>query len=63
MKILGRGVEHMTKLDYFWMTNEDWYHITDTCDFVLNDDAPEEAKKSYQNYLKELKEASERGSL
>ena len=53
----------MTKLDFYWQSNKDWYHITETCDFVVNDNAPEEAKKSYQNYLKQLKEASEKGTL
>lgn len=53
----------MTKLDYYWQSNDDWYHMTETCEFVINDDAPEEAKKSYQNYLKQKKEARKRGSL
>ena len=54
----------MTKLDFYWKSNKDWYYrdsITMQC--VIKDDAPEEAKKSYQNYLKELKEAAERGTL
>ena len=54
----------MTKLDFYWKSNKDWYHrnpVTMRC--VINDDAPEEAKKSYQNYLKEVKEATEKGTL
>ena len=53
----------MTKLDFYWRSNKDWYHMTETCEFIVNDDAPEEAKKSYQNYLRQRREASKRGTL
>lgn len=48
----------MTKLDYYWASNKSWYHLDSNMQFVVNDDAPEEAKKSYNNYLKQLKEKS-----
>ena len=44
----------MTKLDFYWKSKKEWYHLTENGDFVVNDNAPEEAKKSYQNYLKEF---------
>ena len=50
----------MTKLDFYWKSNKEWYHLNDNMRFVVNDDAPDEAKKSYQNYLKQLKENSGR---
>lgn len=43
----------MRKLDYFWRSNENWYHLNGNGVFVLNDDAPEEAKESYENYLRQ----------
>lgn len=43
----------MRKLDYYWMSKEEWYHMNENCVFVLNDDAPEEARKSYENYLRQ----------
>lgn len=48
----------MTKLDYYWASNKEWYHLNEYMRFVVNDDAPEEAKKSYQNYLKQKRERS-----
>jgi hypothetical protein len=50
----------MTKLDYYWASKKEWYHLNENMCFVVNDDAPEEAKKSYQNYLKQLKDKSDR---
>ena len=52
MKIIKEG-NIVKKLDYFWRTNEDWCHMNENCVFVLNDDAPEEAKKNYENYLRQ----------
>ena len=43
----------MRKLDYFWRSNENWYHLNSNGVFVLNDDAPEEAQKSYEHYLEQ----------
>lgn len=50
----------MTKLDYYWASNENWYHLDKNMRFVINDDAPEKAKKSYENYLKQKKELNEK---
>ena len=52
----------MVKLDLFWRSNEDWYHITDSNNIVINDDAPLEAKESYFKYIKQLKEIDKRTS-
>lgn len=49
----------MRKLDYFWMTKKEWYHQRENGTFVLNDDAPKEAKESYHHYLEQRKHASE----
>jgi len=49
----------MTKLDYYWASDENWYHLDENMRFVINDDAPEEAKKSYENYLKQKKRLKE----
>lgn len=48
----------MTKLDYFWMTNKDWFHMKPNGVYVVNDDAPEEAKKSYKHYVEQNKRIS-----
>lgn len=46
----------MMKKDLFWMTNPDWWEYNEYGDEILRDDAPEEAKKSYKIYLKQLDE-------
>lgn len=45
----------MTKLDFHWQDNKEWYHWEGNI-AVVNDNAPEEAKKSYENYLKQKRE-------
>ncbi len=45
----------MTRLDGYWTTNEDWYHFDENGMPVINDDAPPEAKESYENYRKQSK--------
>ncbi|MBS4900702.1 MAG: hypothetical protein KHZ87_08125 [Clostridiales bacterium] len=45
----------MTKLDYFWLSNRDWYEYKGL-KRVLKPSAPKEAKESYERYLKQLKE-------
>ena len=45
----------MTTLDLFWQSNEEWYHL-EGFDAVINEDAPQEAKDSYLNYLNQLEE-------
>lgn len=51
----NRQVYIMTKLDFYWRNDKNWYHWEGNV-AVLNDDAPEEAKKSYQNYLRQKEE-------
>lgn len=53
----------MTKLDCYWATNKNWYYINENCDFVIREDAPEEAKKSFEHYLQQLEEKSKTGAL
>ena len=43
----------MVKLELYWESNRDWYHY-DGWTSVLNDDEPEEAKRSYRVYLQQL---------
>lgn len=45
----------MQKLDIYWKTNKDWYFY-DGLVPKIKDDAPEEAKESYQHYLQQKKE-------
>lgn len=52
----------MTKLDLGWMANKDWIKY-DNMKFVIREDAPQIAQESYKRYLKQLKEASKRGSV
>lgn len=42
------------KLDLFWQSNPEWWHA-EGYELVVNDDAPLEAKKSYERYLKQMK--------
>lgn len=49
----------MRKFDYHWMDDENWFHQLKNGVFVVNDDAPPEAQKSYKHYL-EQKERAER---
>lgn len=50
----------MRKFDMFWRSNKEWYHFEDGY-FVVNDNAPEEAKKSYEHYLEQCKELDRTG--
>ena len=49
----------MVRLECYWMKNKDWTHIEDGRR-VINDDAPEEAKASYENYLTQLADIDRR---
>lgn len=49
----------MTKLDFYWQSNQEWYHW-EKMQPVLNDDAPDEAKESYKHYQEQLKEKENR---
>ena len=50
---LTREDTAMVKLESYWKSNRDWIHFEDR-KVVLNDDAPEATKRSYQIYLKQL---------
>ena len=43
----------MVKLESYWNSNHDWFHF-EGMKRVINDDAPAEAKRSYQIYLEQL---------
>lgn len=45
----------MTRLENYWMSNKNWIDFSKE-DVCVREDAPEEAKKSYELYLKQLKE-------
>ena len=47
----------MRKLDLYWMTNHDWFDYTDDdkAEPFLLDDAPTEARASYERYLEQIK--------
>ena len=45
----------MTRLENYWMSNEDWVDFSKE-DVCVKDDAPEEAKRSYEKYLKQIEE-------
>ena len=47
----------MRKLDFYWMTNQDWYYRKENGACVLKDTAPKEAKESYARYLEQCKRA------
>ena len=48
----------MKKLDLYWMTNPDWFGFAD--DEVgtpfLTEEAPDEAKESFEHFLEQKKE-------
>ena len=45
----------MRKLDYFWMSNDNWFYQRENGTFALKDDAPPEAQESYKHYLEQKK--------
>lgn len=46
----------MKRLDFYWKSDKSWYHWDDKFSYyVINDDAPEEAKESYKHYLEQIK--------
>ena len=45
----------MRSTDMFWMKDPRWYYFEGLTP-VIRDDAPQEAKESFENYLKQLKE-------
>lgn len=55
----------MTRLDFSWAEDRNHWHFEgdDPPIRVVNDDAPQEVKESYERYLKQVKEAKKRGTL
>ncbi len=54
----------MTNLDYYWKSNKDWIEKRESgFGWKLKEDAPKEARESYEHYLKQLEAASERGAV
>lgn len=45
----------MRKYDMFWMTKREWWEIKNHVP-VVRDDAPPEAKASYERYTKQTSE-------
>lgn len=45
----------MRKLEYYWQSNHAWWKFQDGIP-VLTDDAPPEAKKSFERYLRQIEE-------
>ena len=45
--------------EYFWLSNRAWFHWTENGSRVINDDAPEEAKRSYAIYRRQIQEELE----
>ena len=41
----------MRKYDMYWSSNPDWFEYDDDLFPVLTDNAPEDAKESFKNYL------------
>lgn len=48
----------MRKFESHWMSNDAWYHLSENGDWVVNDDAPKEAKDSYALYCEQRRKAS-----
>lgn len=53
----------MRAYDFYWRTSKSWYHYDETEFPVVNDDAPEKAKKSYEHFLEQVKEDEQHGYL
>ena len=45
----------MKKLDYFWLSNEEWWYWDENMNRVIKPDAPPEAQESYKRYLEQIK--------
>ena len=46
----------MRKYENFWLSNKEWSHFAENGARVINDDAPEEAKRSYAIYCQQKQE-------
>ena len=49
----------MRKFDYYWASNKEWYHRDEYDNPILHDDAPKEAKESFERYRKQKAYAAE----
>ena len=49
----------MTKMDYYWRTNPDWYYFDDEGRRRIKPDAPKEAKESFKRYCEQMKRYKE----
>lgn len=47
----------MKAVDLYWKKNREWYYYDDNLVPRIREDAPEEAKKSYENYMKQKKQS------
>ena len=45
----------MRKLDFLWMSNDDWIIQRENGTFTIKPDAPLEAQESYKHYLEQKK--------
>ena len=46
----------MIAYDLYWKSNDDWWEFDKNFDYVIKEDAPKEAKQSYENYVRLNKE-------
>lgn len=46
----------MTALNLKWMTNDAWWKYDELGRAVIREDAPEEAQRSYREYLEQRKD-------
>lgn len=53
----------MTKLDFSWKKDHQYWHYEGLGKPVIHDDAPQEVKESYERYLRQVEEARKRGTL
>ena len=53
----------MTRLDLYWMNNDDWYYKNENGDFIIRDTAPQKAKDSFERYMRQYTAAEERGNI
>ena len=48
----------MKKLDFYWMSDSDWWELQNHVP-VLKSDAPQEAQDSYKQYLEQCRKFDE----
>ena len=48
--------DKMIAYDLYWKSNDDWWEFDKNFDYVIKEDAPKEAKQSYENYVRLNKE-------